>query len=123
VSDAKNEEALLGHAIDLLTARYEAQKTFNDYLDNDDPVLIGPSAYPRSKVLYWVDPEAYDADKSAWESDANEAKHEEATSLLSLSEILCVRHTIPPKESNAPQHHQARSQRQNGTAANLSQAA
>lgn len=82
MSDAKNEEALLGHAIDLLTARYEAQKAFNVYLDNDDPVLNGLSAYRRSKVLYWVDPEAYDADKLAWESDANETKHEDATNLL-----------------------------------------
>ena len=41
----------------------------------------------------------------------------------SLSEILCVRHTIPSKEFYAPQHQQARSQRQNGTAANLGQTA
>ena len=30
----------------------------------------------------------------------------------SLSEILCVRHTIPPKEIHAPHHKQVRDQRQ-----------
>ena len=41
---------------------------------------------------------------------------------LSLSEILCLRHTIPPKELHAPHYNQVRCQRQIGTAANFSQA-
>ena len=40
----------------------------------------------------------------------------------SLSEILCVRHTIPSKEFHASQNQQARYQRQIGTAANFSSA-
>ena len=40
----------------------------------------------------------------------------------SLSEILCLRHTIPPKELHAPHYNQVRCQRQIGTAANFSQA-
>ncbi|MBS0176547.1 MAG: SIR2 family protein, partial [Nitrospira sp.] len=82
MSEPTNDESLLGHAIDLLTARYEAQRDFNEYLDSEEPVCIGPSVYPRSKVLYWVDPEAYETDKVTWESEANEAKHEEAMLLL-----------------------------------------
>ncbi|HQX07863.1 MAG TPA: hypothetical protein PKZ19_13825 [Zoogloea sp.] len=37
----------------------------------------------------------------------------------SLSEILCVRHTIPSKELHAPQDQQGRTSRQVGTAANF----
>lgn len=77
------DESLLGHAVDLLTARYDANKDFNEYLDSDDPISLGgTSVYPRSKVLFWVDPEGYEADKVAWESDAIEAKHEEAIRLI-----------------------------------------
>ncbi len=82
MSEAKSDESLLGHAIDLLTARYDTNKGFNEYLDSDDPINLGTSAYPRSKVLFWVDPEGYEADKVAWESDAIEAKHEDALKLL-----------------------------------------
>jgi hypothetical protein len=42
--------------------------------------------------------------------------------IASLSEILCLRHTIPPKELHAPHYNQVRCQRQIGTAANFSQA-
>ena len=82
MSDIKSDESLLGHAIDLLTVRYDANNAFNEYLDSEDPVSLGSSVYPRSKVLFWVDPEGYEADRAAWESDANEAKHEDATLLL-----------------------------------------
>ncbi len=82
MTDPQTDESLLGHAVDLLTARYDANREFNEYLDSDDPVMLGSSAYPRSKVLFWVDPEGYEADKVAWESDAIQAKHEEAVKLL-----------------------------------------
>lgn len=80
--EVKTDESLLGHAIDLLTAQYDSNKDFNEYLDSDDPVMLGSSAYPRSKVLFWVDPEGYESDKVAWESDAIEAKHEVAIKLI-----------------------------------------
>lgn len=82
MSGNQTDDSLLAHAVSLLTAKYDTNQSFNEYLDSDEPVTLGTSAYPRSKVLFWVDPESYDADKIAWESDAIEAKHEAAIQLL-----------------------------------------
>lgn len=83
MSDAKQqEESLLAQAINLLEDRYDENAAFNEFLDSDEPVVIGLSAYLRSRVLYWVDQEAYFAGRAAWVDEANEAKHEKAVDLL-----------------------------------------
>ncbi len=94
MSEAKQQELLLEHAINLLTDRYEQNSDFNAYLDNEEPVIIGASAYLRSKVLYWVDPDAYVSDKAAWENDANEAKHENAVTLLQQNACIAQFHDL-----------------------------
>ena len=88
MSENQTDDSLLAHAVSILTAKYDTNHSFNEYLDSDEPVTLGTSAYPRSKVLFWVDPENYEADKLAWESDAIEIKHEEASLLLrSISSV------------------------------------
>lgn len=82
MTDVKQQQALLDHALELLNVQYEANTDFNSYFDSDDPIAIGAMEYPRSKVLFWVDQNAYAAEKSGWENDTNEAKHEDVVKLI-----------------------------------------
>ena len=82
MSESKQQEFLLEQAISLLTDRYKENAEFNEFLDNEEPVVIGQSEYLRSEVLYWVDPEAYEVEKDTWANNTNEAKHEKALQLL-----------------------------------------
>ncbi len=83
MNDASNRDrALIDRAVDLLAAEYEQQGEFNEYFDADEPIAIGPLAYPRSKVLYWVDRDAYSAERTAWQNDFYDTKHEAARRLI-----------------------------------------
>ncbi len=85
----KPQKHLLAEAVRLLGDQYEANPDFNKFFDGDDPLAI-PSRrqdsatyqYERSKVLFWVDRDAYDDERAAWENDANKAKHQDATELI-----------------------------------------
>jgi hypothetical protein len=84
--DIKQQNSLVLEAVRLLEDQYEIHKDFNTFFDGEDPFSI-PSPrqdvdayqYERSRILFWVDGEAYDDERSAWENDANQAKHQEAT--------------------------------------------
>jgi hypothetical protein len=89
LSDSKQqEESLLAKAIDLLEDQYEENSAFNEFLDSYEPVVIDQSVYLRSKVLYWVDQDAYFTGKTAWIDETNETKHEKAVDLL--RDGLCI---------------------------------
>lgn len=90
MNDSKQEESLLGHAIDLLTAQYDRNEDFNGFLDNGDPIVIGQAVYQISEVLFWVDPDGYDDSKTAWQNDANEVKHEQALELIRANGLTGV---------------------------------
>jgi hypothetical protein len=76
----KEQKHLLSEAIRLLGNQYEANPAFNEFFDGEEPLTI-PSPrrdvdayqYERSKVLFWVDREAYDDERVAWENDTNQA--------------------------------------------------
>lgn len=83
MNNASNRErALIDRAVDLLATEYEQQSEFNEYFDADEPIAIGQLTYPRSKVLYWVDRDAYAAERTAWQDDLYETKHEAARRLI-----------------------------------------
>jgi hypothetical protein len=92
----KRQEHMLTEAVRLLGDQYENNNDFNVYFDGDEPLTIlsprqdgGVYQYERSKVLFWLDREAYNDERAAWANDVNQAKHQEATELL-LSNGLVV---------------------------------
>lgn len=96
MSDAeKQQKYLLTEAIRLLGNQYEASPDFNEFFDGEEPLII-PSPrqdvdtyqYERSKVLFWVDREAYDDERTAWENETNQAKHNEVTELIRASGLI-----------------------------------
>lgn len=78
----KQQNHLIGEAIQLLNEEYESSQQFNEDFDGDDPFRMGTLEFPKSKVLFWLDRESYDDVRSTWEDDTNQAKHQEATELL-----------------------------------------
>jgi hypothetical protein len=85
----RHQKGLLSEAVRLLDNQYEANPGFNEFFDGEEPLSI-PSPrqdvdayqYERSKVLFWVDREAYDDERVAWENDSNQARHKEVTELI-----------------------------------------
>lgn len=77
-----SERALIDRAIDLLSAEYEQQAEFNQYFDSEEQVQIGALSYPRSKVLFWLDRDAYGAEREAWRNELYQTKHEAARNLI-----------------------------------------
>jgi len=91
----KQQKHLLTEAIQLLDKQYEAHTPFNVFFNGDKPLDIpsprqdvGGYQYERSKALFWLDPEAYDDELSAWENDTNQAVHKEVTELLRTSGLV-----------------------------------
>jgi hypothetical protein len=78
---------LVAEAIRLLSDEYESNERFNEYFDGDEHVEIGALRYQRSKVLFWVDREAYVAERANWENESVEEEHREAKSLLRAPSI------------------------------------
>lgn len=80
------DRKLIDQAMDMLAADYESQADFNEAFDSEEPVQIGRLAYSRSKVLYWVDRDAYANERVAWENDVYAAKHEAARALITTNQ-------------------------------------
>ncbi|WP_283743156.1 SIR2 family protein [Sideroxydans sp. CL21] len=85
----KQQKHLVAQALELLHKEYEANQIFNGYFDGEEPLVIpsprqdvGLYLYDRSKALYWVDRDAYDDERTAWENDTNQAKHQEAIDII-----------------------------------------
>lgn len=96
MSDAeKQQKHLLTEAIRLLGNQYETSPDFNEFFDGEEPLSI-PSPrqdvdayqYERSKVLFWVDREAYDDERTAWENDTNQARHKEVTEIIRANGLV-----------------------------------
>jgi len=91
----KQQKHLLEEAIRLLGNQYEANQGFNEFIDGEEPLSfpsprqdVDTYKYERSKVLFWVDREAYDDEREAWENDTNQARHKEVTELVRASGLV-----------------------------------
>ena len=90
MSDAeKQQEDLMTEALRLLGNQYDANAAFNEYFDGEEPLTVqspreqvGAYQYERSKVLYWVDREAYDDERAAWDNKSLQEQHQDAVALL-----------------------------------------
>jgi hypothetical protein len=87
--DNKSQKDLLTEAIRLLGNDYDASSEFNAFFDGDEPITIpsprpevGEYQYERSKVLFWLDRDAYDDERAAWENETHQAKHQNVTELI-----------------------------------------
>jgi hypothetical protein len=85
----KSHRDLLAEAVRILGNQYDANADFNTFFDGEEPLSIhSPRAdvnayqYERSKVLFWLDREAYDDERTAWDNDTHQARHKEVTELI-----------------------------------------
>lgn len=90
----KPHKDLLAEALRILGNQYDANADFNAFFDGEDPLSI-PSprpdvdaySYERSKVLFWLDREAYDDERTAWENDTYQARHKEVIELIRVQAL------------------------------------
>lgn len=85
----KPQTDLLAEAVRVLANQYDAQAEFNAFFDGEEPLSIPRPhmdaeayQYERSKALFWLDREAYDDERAAWENEAHQARHQEVTELI-----------------------------------------
>lgn len=85
----KPHKDLLAEAVRILGNQYDANADFNEFFDGEEPLSlpsprpdVGEYQYERSKVLFWLDREAYDDERTAWENDTRQARHTEVTALI-----------------------------------------
>jgi hypothetical protein len=85
----KPQTDLLAEALRVVAGKYDEHGEFNVFFDGDEPLTIAsPRAdvqhyqYERSKALFWLDREAYDDERAAWESYGHQAKHQQVTQLI-----------------------------------------
>lgn len=80
---------LLAEAVEILGDQYDNHAAFNMFFDGEEPLSL-PSPrpdvnayqYERSKVLFWLDREAYDDERTSWENATHQARHKDVTALL-----------------------------------------
>lgn len=90
MSDAeKSHKDLLAAALRILSNQYDANADFNAFFDGEEPLSlpsphpdVGAYQYERSKVLFWLDREAYDDERTAWENDTYQARHKEVIEFI-----------------------------------------
>src|SRR5437764_868610 len=82
----EQQKDLLAEAMRLLTEEYEVGQEFNEYYDGGEPVRLGKLEFPKSKVLFWLDREAYDEEQSTWSSDSLQEQHQPCIDLLKGNE-------------------------------------
>src|SRR5947199_10079736 len=85
----KSHKDLLSEALRILGNQYDANADFNTFFDGEEPLSL-PSPrpdvdayhYERSKVLFWLDREAYDDERTVWENDTHQARHKQVIELI-----------------------------------------
>jgi hypothetical protein len=85
-----SDQQLIGEAIRLLNKEYESDPSFNESFDAEEPLKIGKLEFQRSKVLFWLDREAYYEEQESWTSQTLQAKHEDC-----LRELHANGHVAP----------------------------
>ena len=86
---------LLAEAVRILGNQYDGNADFNAFFDGEEPLTV-PSPrcdvdayqYERSKVLFWLDREAYDDECTAWENDTHQARHGEVSDLIRANGLV-----------------------------------
>lgn len=80
---------LLAEALRIVANHYDTNVDFNAFFDGEEPLSlpsprpgVGAYQYERSRVLFWLDREAYDDERTAWENDTHEARHTEVIELI-----------------------------------------
>lgn len=94
-SDTNNEKQLLDRAEEILTNAYNANEAFNKFVDGEEPISFNSPKdhlveyrFEKSRILYWLDREAYDNERQQWASDSKIGEHQEAIDLLKGTQQL-----------------------------------
>lgn len=85
-----HQKSLISEAIRLLSGEYEENEKFNRYFDGEEPLTIASPRedrdayiYERSKALFWLDRDAYEDERAAWDNKSLEDEHAEVLRMLS----------------------------------------
>lgn len=94
-SDTNNEKQLLDRAEEILSNAYNANEAFNKFVDGEEPISFNSPKdhlveyrFEKSRILYWLDREAYDNERQQWASDNKTGEHQEAIDLLKITQQL-----------------------------------
>ena len=90
MSDPKDQQKrMIAEAVRMISEEYESNEGFNEYFDGEEPLKIKSPReevdayqYERSKVLFWVDREAYDDERTAWDNKSLQEQHQDAMTLV-----------------------------------------
>jgi hypothetical protein len=96
MSDAeKPHKDLLAEPVRILGSHYDANADFNTFFDDEEPLSlpsprtdVGDYQYERSKVLFWLDREAYDDERTSWENDTHHARNKEVVELIRQQRLV-----------------------------------
>jgi len=78
----KREDPLIQEAIRILNEEYEDSKDFNRCFDINEPFRIGNLEFPKSKVLFWLDREAFYEEQQNLLNRSLQEKHMSCTGLI-----------------------------------------
>ncbi len=78
----RQQQHLIDTALQLLNEQYEKSAEFNAYFDAGEQLKLGKLKLDKSRVLFWLDPEGYAAEKAEWENQTIQERNEEAIELL-----------------------------------------
>jgi hypothetical protein len=90
MADPKDQQKrMIAEALRMLGEEFESNDGFNEYFNGEEPLTIKSPReevdayqYERSKVLFWVDREAYEDERTAWDNKSLQEQHQDAISLL-----------------------------------------
>ncbi|AKB36163.1 hypothetical protein MSSAC_1573 [Methanosarcina siciliae C2J] len=88
----QQQKNLINETLRVLESQYGKSSEFNEYFDGEEPLSI-PSPqqdvddyrYDKSRVLFWLDRDAYAEEKTAWENQTIQERHKDAIDLLKNS--------------------------------------
>lgn len=87
MSDLEGQQKhLIGEIIQLLNEEYAENHEFNEYLDSDEPIKLGKLEFQKSKVLFWLDRQAYYEEQSEWKGRSLQEQHQACFNLLNANQ-------------------------------------
>jgi hypothetical protein len=84
----KQQKNLIEEALQLLNEEYETNQQFNEDFDGVDPITLGTLELPKSKVLFWLDREAYYEEQAAWCNQTIQDQHQSCLTLLQANDHI-----------------------------------
>jgi hypothetical protein len=93
----KQDKHLLNEALHILEMQYDSNEDFNNCFDGEELVSIQSQKqdvddykYEPSKILFWVDRDAYETELDAWSNEKIYVQHKEVIELIRTNGHITV---------------------------------